>query len=140
MFDNLDGRRFYEPAAFYAQSKLANALYAKELARRLGGRGIAVNSADPGAARTKLNPRFATRLFAKTAAQAAATPALLAASPRASGITGEYWRDCKISEGNALLDRCDARRDAFGTSRSRFSSAGKNLAICPCSKPPNPTD
>jgi len=103
MFDNLDGRRFYEPAAFYAQSKLANALYAKELSRRLGGRGIAVNSADPGLARTKLNPRLATRLFAKTAAQAAATPALLAASPRASGITGEYWRDCKISEGNTLL-------------------------------------
>ncbi len=103
MFDNLDGRRFYEPAAFYAQSKLANALYAKELSRRLGGRGIAVNSADPGAARTKLNPHFATRLFAKTAAQAAATPALLAASPQASGITGEYWRDCKTSDGNALL-------------------------------------
>ena len=104
LFDNLDGARFYEPAAFYAQSKLANALYAKELSRRLDGRGIAVNSADPGAARTKLNRRFATRLFAKTAAQAAATLALLAASPRAAGITGEYWRDCKISEGNALLD------------------------------------
>jgi len=104
MFDNLDGRRFYEPAAFHAQSKLANALYAKELSRRLDGRGIAVNSADPGAARTKLNPHFATRLFAKTAAQAAATPALLAASPQASGVTGEYWRDCKISEGNTLLD------------------------------------
>jgi WW domain-containing oxidoreductase len=103
MFDNLDGRRFYEPAAFYAQSKLANALYAKELSRRLGSRGIAVNSVDPGAARTKLNPRFAARLFAKTAARAAATPALLAANPQASGITGEYWRDCKISEGNALL-------------------------------------
>jgi NAD(P)-dependent dehydrogenase (short-subunit alcohol dehydrogenase family) len=103
MFDNLDGRHFYEPAAFYAQSKLANALYAKELSRRLAGRGIAVNSADPGAARTKLNPRFAARLFAKSAAQAAATPALLAASPEASGISGEYWRDCKIYEGNALL-------------------------------------
>jgi len=30
--------------------------------------------------------------------------------------------------------------DGFGTSRSRFSSAGKNFAICPCSKPPNPSD
>jgi NAD(P)-dependent dehydrogenase (short-subunit alcohol dehydrogenase family) len=103
MFDNLDGARFYEPAAFYAQSKLANALYARELARRLGRRGIAVNSADPGAARTKLNPRFATRLFAKSAAQAAATPALLAASPLAGGISGEYWRECKVSSGNPLL-------------------------------------
>src|SRR5712691_2778542 len=50
MFDNLDGRRFYQAATFYRQSKLAVALYAKELARRLQGRGIVVNAVDPGAA------------------------------------------------------------------------------------------
>ncbi len=104
MFDNLDGNRFYEPAAFYAQSKLANALYAKELARRLRGRGIAVNAVDPGAARTKLNRRLASRLFARSAARAAATPALLAANPQTHGISGEYWRDCKIAPGNPLLE------------------------------------
>jgi WW domain-containing oxidoreductase len=104
MFDNLDGRRFYQPAAFYAQSKLANALYAKELSRRLRGRGIAVNSVDPGTARTRLTQGFAARLFAKTAPQAAATQALLAVSPHVAGTTGEYWRDCGISKGNALLD------------------------------------
>jgi WW domain-containing oxidoreductase len=104
MFDNLDGRRFYQPATFYGQSKLANALYAKELSRRLRSRGIAVNSVDPGAASTRLTQGFAARLFAKTPAQAAATQVLLAASPHAAGTTGEYWRNCKISQGNALLD------------------------------------
>lgn len=104
MFDNLDGHRFYDPSLFYAQSKLANALYAKELSRRLAPRGIAVNSADPGSARTRLRKGFFARLFAKSAAQAAATQALLAASPEASGITGEYWSDCKISPSNALLE------------------------------------
>ncbi len=104
MFDNLDGRRFYQPTTFYAQSKLANALYAKELSRRLGSRGIAVNSVDPGIARTRLTQGFAARLFARTASCAAATQALLAASPQAAGTTGEYWRNCKISKGNALLD------------------------------------
>jgi WW domain-containing oxidoreductase len=104
MFDNLDGRRFYRPKTFYAQSKLANALYAKELARRLRSRGIAVNSVDPGVARTRLTQGFAARLFAKTAPQAAATQALLAASPQAAGTTGEYWHNCKIAKGNALLD------------------------------------
>jgi WW domain-containing oxidoreductase len=103
MFDNLDGRQFYNPSIFYAQSKLANALYAKELSRRLTARGIAVNSADPGAARTRIRKGFFARLFAKTAAQAAATQALLAASPEASGITGEYWSNCKVSEGDPLL-------------------------------------
>jgi WW domain-containing oxidoreductase len=103
MFGNLDGHQFYDPSIFYAQSKLANALYAKELSRRLAARGIAANSADPGSARTGIRKGFFTRLLAKTAAQAAATQTLLAASPEASGITGEYWSNCKISKGNALL-------------------------------------
>jgi WW domain-containing oxidoreductase len=103
MFGNLDGHQFYDPTIFYAQSKLANALYAKELSRRLAARGIAANTADPGTARTGIRKGFFTRLFAKTAAQASATQALLAASPEASGITGEYWANCKISKGNALL-------------------------------------
>ncbi len=103
MFGNLDGHQFYDPSVFYAQSKLANALYAKELSRRLAARGIAANSADPGSARTAIRKGFFARLFSKTAAQAAATQALLAASPEASGISGEYWSNCKISKGNALL-------------------------------------
>jgi len=116
MFDNLDGRRFYEPAAFYRQSKLAVALYAKELARRLQGRGIAVNAVDPGAVRgTQLERhlrrppliRSVARLFRKNAQRAAATQALLAASPRVTGISGELWADCRIAEGPALLG--DAR-------------------------------
>jgi WW domain-containing oxidoreductase len=104
MFDNLDGRRFYKPSTFYGQSKLANALYAKELSRRLSSRGIAVNSVDPGAARTRINTGYFARLFAKSAARAAATQALLAASPQASGITGQYWSDCGISRGSPLLE------------------------------------
>ena len=111
MFNNLDGSQFYDPSIFYAQSKLANALYAKELSRRLAARGITANTADPGAARTRIRKGLFTRLFAKTAAQAAATQAFLAASPEASGITGEYWSNCQIAEGNALLqDPVLARR------------------------------
>jgi WW domain-containing oxidoreductase len=104
MFDNLDGHRFYDPATFYGQSKLANALYAKELSRRLSGRGIAVNAVDPGAARTRLRKGYWARLFAKSAAQAASTQALVAASPQASGITGQYWSDCRIAAGSPLLE------------------------------------
>jgi WW domain-containing oxidoreductase len=104
MFDNLDGRRFYDPSTFYGQSKLANALYAKELARRLSSRGIAVNSVDPGAARTRINKGYFARLFAKSAAQAASTQALVAASPQVSGITGQYWSDCRIAKASPLLE------------------------------------
>ncbi len=113
MFDNLDGHRFYDPMTFYGQSKFAVALYAKELSRRLRRRAIAVNSLHPGATkgtglRKDLFPplrvvRSTVQLFMKSAGQRAATGALLAASPSVTGITGEYWSDCQVAEGNPLL-------------------------------------
>jgi hypothetical protein len=39
----------------------------------------------------------------KSAAQRAATAALLAASPLAAGISGEHWSRCQITHGNPLL-------------------------------------
>jgi WW domain-containing oxidoreductase len=113
MFDNLDGRRSYSPPLFYGQSKLANALYAKELSCRLSARGIAVNAVDPGASRTALDRgahartrplgSLLKRLFIKSPAQGAATQTLLAAGPEVAGISGEYWTDCKIAQGNPLM-------------------------------------
>jgi WW domain-containing oxidoreductase len=113
MFDNLDGGRFYEPSTFYGQSKLANALFAKELSRRVANRGITANSLHPGATKgTRLNRSLtsplkivlaAARSFMKSAPRGAATQALLAASPRVGGITGEYWSNCQIAKGNPLL-------------------------------------
>jgi WW domain-containing oxidoreductase len=121
MFDNLDGHRAYEPFTFYGQSKLAAALYAKELSHRLRGRGIAANSVHPGVTRgtglhrnLRLPSRVvlaAAHLFTKSVSQGAATQALLAASPLVTGITGEYWADCQIATGNPLLkDRDLAKR------------------------------
>jgi WW domain-containing oxidoreductase len=114
MFDNLDGHRFYDPMTFYGQSKFAVALYAKELSRRLRRRAIAVNSLHPGATKgagMRKDLLLAFRMvrstvqqFMKSAGQRAATGALLAASPCVTGITGEYWSDCQIAEGNPLLN------------------------------------
>jgi WW domain-containing oxidoreductase len=113
LFDNLDGRRFYDPSTFYGQAKLAAALYAKELSRRLGPRGVSVNSLHPGSTRgtgfdkyqslTRRPCHRLARLFMKSPAQGAATQTLLAASPQVGGITGEYWSDCQIAEGSPLL-------------------------------------
>jgi WW domain-containing oxidoreductase len=114
MFHNLDGHRFYDPMIFYGQSKFAVALFAKELSRRLSRRAIAVNSLHPGAARgTSLRKdlllplrvvRSTVQRFMKPVGQRAATGALLAASPCAAGITGEYWSDCQVAVGNPLLN------------------------------------
>jgi WW domain-containing oxidoreductase len=73
-----------------------------------------VNSLHPGATRgTNLNANLGlpfrlilsiAQLFMKSVPQGAATQVLLAASPLVEGITGEYWSDCQVAEGNALLD------------------------------------
>jgi WW domain-containing oxidoreductase len=134
MFDNLDGQRFYDPVIFYAQAKLAAALYAKELSRRLVSRGVSVNSLHPGPTRgtgfdkyrllsRRLSDRIA-RLFMKSPAQGAATQTLLAASPQVAGITGEYWSDCQIARGNSLLADEDLGRRLWETSEGIVSSIG----------------
>lgn len=121
MFDNLDGHRSYEPLQFYGQSKLAVALYAKELSHRLRARRIAVNSAHPGVTRgTGLYRNFTmakrmailtAQLFGKSAAQGAATQVFLAGSPQVAGISGEHWSNCRIVAGNNLVsDRRLSRR------------------------------
>jgi WW domain-containing oxidoreductase len=117
MFDNLDGNRFYKPGLFYGQSKLANVLYANELSRRLRDRGITANSLHPGATRgTRLHRNLtlsrklsvtAAQLFLRSAAHGAATQTMLAASPRVAGISGEYWSNCQIAVGTALMGDAD---------------------------------
>jgi WW domain-containing oxidoreductase len=108
-FDNLDGSRGYDPGRFYAQSKLANVLFAAELAARVRERGISVNVALLSATRsTGLHERrnrwvriarwLPDRLVLRAARQSAATPCLLAASPTVSGISGEYWANCRITK------------------------------------------
>lgn len=120
MFDNLAAQRGYDPTLFYAQSKLAAALYSKELARRLRPRGISVNTVDPGRVRgTRLLrelswPRKVLRAMAsvaaKSPAQGAATSVLLAASPTVAGNSGENWMDCKASEAHPLEHDFDLAR------------------------------
>ncbi len=132
MFDNLDGRRLYRPALFYSQSKLANALHAKELSRRLSGRGIAVNSLHPGATRgTNLNRHLklplrlagaAAQWFFRSAARGAATQTLLAASPRVAGITGEYWSNCQIAARNPWLEDAELARQLWEASEALIAA------------------
>lgn len=127
MFDNLDGHRFYEPATFYGQSKLANALFAKELSRRSSARGIAVNSLHPGATRgTRLNKSLrlpmkivlsVAQWFMKSAQRGAATQTLLAANPGIGGITGEFWSNCQIAEGSPLMEDAELAKRLWNLSQ-----------------------
>jgi WW domain-containing oxidoreductase len=143
MFDNLDGHRFYDPMTFYGQSKFAVAMYAKELSRRLRRRAIAVNSLHPGAAKwTGLRKdvllplrvvRATVQQFMKSAGQRAATGVLLAASPCVAGITGEYWSDCQVAEGNPLLNDSELAKRLWQVSMQivrRITNATRTDAGC----------
>jgi WW domain-containing oxidoreductase len=107
-FDNLDGSRAYRPWTAYGQSKLANLLFAKELARRFAGSERTANAVHPGVIRTKLqrhmNPLmgavFGTfgPLALKNVAEGAATQVYVATRPELAGVSGEYFANCNVAE------------------------------------------
>jgi len=104
-FDNLDGRKGYQTWGFYGQSKLANLLFAKELARRLDD-GKTSNAVHPGVIITKLQrtlPTFMTAamslsqsIFLKTIPEGAATSVFAAVHPSLAAVSGEYLADCNV--------------------------------------------
>ncbi len=109
--DNLDGSRGYSPWAAYGQSKLANLLFAKHLAKRLQGTGKTANSLHPGVIRTNLarnmNPiarvalSIGEPLVLKTIPEGAATQCYLAANSGVAGVSGKYFADCNVAEPSA---------------------------------------
>lgn len=113
-FDNLSGERGYSPWKAYGQSKIANLLFAKELARRFAGSRRTANALHPGVIATNLsrhmNPAarvalaVAKPLFLKTEAQGAATQCYVAVHPSVAGVSGEYFADCNVAK-----PRADAR-------------------------------
>ena len=96
----------------YNHSKLASLLFAKALARRLAGDGVAVNGAHPGVVGTELTreyPRLVMRIakiFLLTPTQGAACPLHVATAPELDGVTGEYFEESKRSR--ASDEACDA--------------------------------
>ena len=95
----------------YAQSKLANILFTRELARRLSGSGVAAYSVHPGTVRTGFAREDAGRLFGlvlragallmKSPEQGAQTSVYAASSPELVGRTGEYLAKSRVARPSA---------------------------------------
>ncbi len=106
-FDNLDGSKGYRPWPFYGQSKLANLLFAKELARRFEGTAKVANAVHPGVIHTGLmrhmNPlaglglAIAGPIALKSPAQGAATQCYLAAHEDGAKHSGQYFSHCNVA-------------------------------------------
>jgi NAD(P)-dependent dehydrogenase (short-subunit alcohol dehydrogenase family) len=108
-FDNLDGSKGYGAWRQYGQSKFANILFAKELARRFASAPSTqrtANAVHPGVIKTNLgrhNPVVGVVLgalgpiFLKNVAQGAATQVYVATSPSLATVSGKYFADCNVT-------------------------------------------
>ncbi|CRK88329.1 CLUMA_CG002108, isoform A [Clunio marinus] len=91
----------------YANSKLANILFTRELSKRLEGTGVTINALCPGAVDTDatkyLNPimRFLMtplkKLFYKSPENGAQTSIMLAVEPELEKVSGKYYETCQES-------------------------------------------
>jgi retinol dehydrogenase-12 len=103
-FDDLQGERGYSMWKAYQQSKLANVLFTRELARRLGSRDVTANALHPGVIASGFG-RNGRGLFSWLVAlgapllsspeKGARTTLHVATAPELQGVTGRYFSDCR---------------------------------------------
>jgi NAD(P)-dependent dehydrogenase (short-subunit alcohol dehydrogenase family) len=109
-FDDLSFARGYSDWRAYGQSKLANLLFAKSLAKRFAGTTKTANAVHPGVIATNLgrhvNPILlalypvATAIAMKTIPEGSATQCFVAVHPSLEGVSGEYFADCNVASAS----------------------------------------
>lgn len=101
-FHDLHSQGSYNSGLAYCQSKLANVLFARELARRLQGTNVTVNSVHPGTVNSDLT-RHSTlmmllftilSIFLKTPREGAQTSIYCAVAEELHSISGKHFSDC----------------------------------------------
>jgi len=95
--------RSWSPLNAYRNSKLANVLFTRELARRLRNSGVVANCLHPGGVRTELGRelpllmRLGWKVLSRSfipPQEGARTLVYLASATAAGEISGEYFADC----------------------------------------------
>ncbi|KAH8252491.1 hypothetical protein KR032_000258 [Drosophila birchii] len=140
-FSDLNSEKSYDEIDAYSQSKLANVLFGRELAKRLEGSGVTVNALNPGSVNTELardwnSPkgyfiRFLARplfwtLF-KTPKSGAQTSLYAALDPDLKEVTGLYFSDCKAKDvSRAAKD--EAASKFLWAQSEKWTGVGTNKA------------
>jgi NAD(P)-dependent dehydrogenase (short-subunit alcohol dehydrogenase family) len=119
-FDDPGGANGFSAWRAYGQSKLANILFTRELARRLRGAGVTATCLHPGVVRTgfgRQGPAFIrigtkiAGMFLLSPKKGADTAVWLASSPEVDGASGGYY------EKRRLTDPSPAARDPEAATR-----------------------
>ncbi|KAH1254971.1 Short-chain dehydrogenase TIC 32, chloroplastic [Glycine max] len=118
-----DNYRRYNGTRAYAQSKLANILHAKEIAKQLKARNarVTINAVHPGIVKTGIirahkglitdSLFFIASKLLKTTSQGASTTCYVALSPKTEGISGKYFADCNECKCSSLAnDESEAQK------------------------------
>ncbi|XP_062849160.1 retinol dehydrogenase 12 [Trichomycterus rosablanca] len=104
--DDINSEKIYHSRKVYGQSKLANILCVRSLAKRLKDTGVTVYAVHPGIVRTELKRHMnlgllcmwkVVRPFTKTSVQGAQTSIYCAVEPALSSQSGEYYSHCMPS-------------------------------------------
>ncbi len=108
-FDDLQLARGWAPMRAYAQSKLANVMFAYALARRLAGTGVVANALHPGVIASGFGAGtggvFGTlfnvaRPFMTSPEKGARTSVFLASEPAIRGATGGYYKKARAARSS----------------------------------------
>lgn len=109
-FEDINLTKGFNVIKAYSQSKLANVLFTRELARRVKERGITVNCCHPGAVATNMGVDRETgfgktitgilKPFFLTPAEGARTAVFLATDESVKNVTGEYFYKCRIAKSS----------------------------------------
>ena len=147
-FADLQSRRSYKGFVAYCRAKLCNVLFTRELARRLVGTGVTVNSFHPGFVASRFGDEsvgwgrsvfsMAKSLFAVSPEKGAETLVHLAASPEVEGQSGDYYVKRRIvSPSRAGRDDAAAVRLWDATARITGAVEPPGLKAPPPRDPPN---
>jgi len=119
-FNDLQSEKKYWIITTYGQSKLANVLFAYELARRVEGTGVTSNAVHPGFVSTNMGRdngwfihkliRLAMRFSGISPEEGAQTILYLATSPEVECVTGKYFYERKPVKSSANSYDLDTAR------------------------------
>lgn len=114
-WDNLQGERHYDGYEAYSRSKLANVLFAYELAGRLEGSRVTSSALHPGVIRTKLlNAGWGGG--GSNLAQGAETTVYTATSPELENVTGRYFDNRRETASSSVTHDKKLQRELWNVS------------------------
>uniref|UniRef100_A0A8C6SYS5 Retinol dehydrogenase 12, like n=1 Tax=Neogobius melanostomus TaxID=47308 RepID=A0A8C6SYS5_9GOBI len=108
--EDINSEKSYDKNGAYAQSKLANVLFTRSLAKRLEGTGVTAYSLHPGVVQTDLcrhlngPQKFVMKVispFTKSSTQGAQTSIYCAVEPSLDKESGGYYSDCAPAKCSA---------------------------------------